>query len=116
MRLIERSHCVQGDEFGVELALREALGNAVARQSRRSRNKSTRSLSLRARQRNIHRRDGSRKGFDFRKRVDNGLASDSAAGHGHGIQLMKAYMHEVHFERSGSEVHIRQRSRTTPCS
>src|SRR5258708_1755039 len=29
MRLIERSHCVPGKESDVELALREALGNAV---------------------------------------------------------------------------------------
>src|SRR5260370_6431101 len=29
MRLIEGSQCVPGEQFGVELALREALGNAV---------------------------------------------------------------------------------------
>src|SRR6267154_2889128 len=29
MRLIERARCVPGKEFDVELALREALGNAV---------------------------------------------------------------------------------------
>ena len=29
MRLIERSQCIPGNEFDVELALREALGNAV---------------------------------------------------------------------------------------
>jgi len=117
MRLIEGSHCVPGDEFGVELALREALGNAVVHGNREDpETKVHVRCRWRARRRNIHRRDGSREGFDFRKRVDNGLASDSAAEHGHGIQLMKAYMHEVHFERSGSEVHIRKRSRTTPCS
>jgi len=33
--------------------------------------------------------------------------------HGHGIQMMKAYMDDVPFERGGSEVHMRKCSRTT---
>jgi len=32
------------------------------------------------------------------------------------FQLMKAYMDDVHFERGGSEVHMRKRSRTVPHS
>src|SRR6267154_4092686 len=34
MRLIERSHCVTGDEDSVQLALREALNNAVVHGNR----------------------------------------------------------------------------------
>ncbi len=51
MRLIEGSQCVRGAEQDVELALREALDNAV----------STHPLPLLARQGNINRRDGSGK-------------------------------------------------------
>jgi serine/threonine-protein kinase RsbW len=53
------------------------------------------------------------KGFDFEKLVGNGLSSDPAAAHGHGIQLMQAYMDDVHFARGGSEVHMRKHSRST---
>ena len=57
------------------------------------------------------------KGFDFGKVLANGVTAESAAAHGHGIQLMKAYMDDVHFtERGGSEVHLRKRSRITPRS
>jgi anti-sigma regulatory factor (Ser/Thr protein kinase) len=52
------------------------------------------------------------KGFDFEKFVGNGIASEPASEHGRGIQLMKAYMDDVHFARGGSEVHMQKRSRT----
>jgi anti-sigma regulatory factor (Ser/Thr protein kinase) len=43
--------------------------------------------------------------------VGNGFTSGAAAEHGRGIQLMKASMDEVHFERGGSEVHMRKQVR-----
>ena len=52
------------------------------------------------------------KGFDFGKIAGNGITSDPNSEHGRGIQLMKAYMDEVHFERGGSEVHMRRSSRS----
>ncbi len=56
------------------------------------------------------------KGFDVGKTGDNGLALDLISEHGRGIRLMKAYMDDVHFERGGSEVHMRKRLRTTSSS
>jgi len=53
------------------------------------------------------------KGFDFETIVRNGVTSDPDSEHGRGIQLMKAYMDDVHFERGGSEVHMRKLARTT---
>jgi anti-sigma regulatory factor (Ser/Thr protein kinase) len=53
------------------------------------------------------------KGFDFEKAVGNGLTPDPAAERGRGISLMKAYMDDVHFERDGSEVHMRKRARNS---
>ena len=114
MRLIKGSKCVSGREFDVELALREALGNAVVHGNQENPEKK---VHIRCRcgpgnELSIIVTDQG-KGFDFGKVVGNGLTSDPAAAHGHGIQLMKAYMDDVHFARGGSEVHMRQRSRTT---
>jgi serine/threonine-protein kinase RsbW len=115
MKLIEQSQCVPGKEFDIELALREALGNAVVHGNQEDAEK------------NVHIRvrcgggegisivvTDRGKGFDFGKAVD--LTSGPAGTHGHGIQLMKAYMDDVHFERGGAEVHMRKSSRTMPRS
>ena len=52
-------------------------------------------------------------GFDFETILRNGITLDPGSEHGRGLQLMKAYMDDVHFERGGSEVHMRKRARTT---
>src|SRR5712672_736973 len=113
MRLIEGSHCVSGDEFGIELVLREALGNAVVHGNQEDPEKK---VHLRCRcgpgeEISIVVTDLG-KGFDLGRVVGDCHSSDSAAAHGHGIQQMKAYMDDVHFERGGSEVHMRKRSRS----
>ncbi len=114
MRLIERSQCVPGAEPDVELALREALDNAVVHGNQED---PKTKVHIRCRcgpgnEISIIVTDQG-KGFDFGKIVGNGLTSDPASEHGRGIQLMKAYMDDVHFERGGSEVHMRRRLRTT---
>jgi len=114
MRLIEGSQCVPGEEFAVELALREALNNAVVHGNRedpetkvhiRCRCQPGKELSI------VVTDQG--EGFDFEKVIGNGIATDPDSEHGRGIQLMKTYMDDLHFERGGSEVHMRKRSRTT---
>jgi anti-sigma regulatory factor (Ser/Thr protein kinase) len=68
MLLIEGSQCVQEAKFDVELALREALGNAVVHGNEEdSKTKRTHALPLRTRQRSINRRDGSGKRIRLRK-------------------------------------------------
>jgi serine/threonine-protein kinase RsbW len=111
MRLIERSKCVPGAEPDVELAFREALGNAVMHGNREDPGKK---VHIRCRcgpgkEVSIVVTDQG-KGFDYGKIVANGLASDRTAEHGYGIPLMKAFMDDVHFERDGSEVHMRKRA------
>jgi serine/threonine-protein kinase RsbW len=110
MRLIERAKCVPGAEFDVELAIREALGNAVLHGNHENPDKK---VHIRC-----HCESGNEitivvtdegKGFDFVKILGNGLTSDPAGSHGHGIQLMRAYMDDVRFERGGTEVHMRRR-------
>jgi serine/threonine-protein kinase RsbW len=112
VRLIEETQCVPGEEFDVELALREALGNAVVHGNQedpdtkvhvRCRCQPGKEISI------VVTDQG--KGFDFEKTVGNTTDPDSE--HGRGIQLMKAYMDDVHFERGGTEVHMRKRARNT---
>src|ERR1700732_3262085 len=107
MRLIEESQCVPGKEFDVELALREALENAVVHGNQedpktkvhvRCRCQPGKEISI------VVTDQG--KGFDFKKIVGKGITLNPAAEHGRGIQLMKAYMDDVNFERGGSEVHM----------
>ena len=114
IRLIEGSQCAPGEEFAVELALREALNNAVVHGNRedpetkvhiRCRCQPGKELSI------VVTDQG--KGFDFEKTVANSIATDPDSECGRGIPLMKAYMDDVHFKRGGSEVHMRKRSRTS---
>jgi serine/threonine-protein kinase RsbW len=113
MRLIEGSQCVPGAELDVELALREALGNAVlhGNQEQRGTKVHIRCRCWPGSEVTIVVTDEG-KGFDYGKMVGDGLPSDSAAEHGRGILLMKSCMDEVHFERGGSEVHMRKRARS----
>jgi len=112
MMLIQGSQSVPGEEIGVELALREALNNAVAHGNQED---PERKVHIRCRcgpgnEISIVVTDQGR-GFDFGKIVSNGFTSEAAAEHGRGIRLMKAFMDEVHFERGGSEVHMRKQAR-----
>jgi serine/threonine-protein kinase RsbW len=117
MELIERAKCVPGAEFDVELTIREALGNAVLHGNQenpdkkvhiRCRCESGNEISI------VVTDEG--KGFDFLKILGNGFASDPSDLHGHGIQLMRAYMDDVRFEKDGSEVHMRKRLRAASSS
>ena len=113
MRLMEGSHCIPGEEFDIELALREALDNAVVHGNQEDPETKVhiRCRCLPGKEISIVVTDQG-KGFDFEKFVANGIPSNSFSEHGRGIQLMKAYMDDVHFERGGSEVHMRKCSRT----
>jgi serine/threonine-protein kinase RsbW len=112
MRLIEGSHCVPGKEFDIELALREALENAVVHGNHEDPNTKVhvRCRCQPGQEISIVVTDQG-KGFDFEKIA--GIMTDPASEHGRGIQLMKAYMDDVRFERGGSEVHMHKRSLNT---
>jgi anti-sigma regulatory factor (Ser/Thr protein kinase) len=111
MNLIATSHCVCGEEQLVELALREALSNAMLHGN-----------SLDARKL-VHVRcccdfgkgvfilvRDQGPGFDPNN-VPNPLAVENlGAEHGRGIHLMKLAMDKVSFERGGTEVRMRKAS------
>jgi len=115
MRLIEVSRCVAGSERAVELALREALSNAVVHGNR------TDALKLVQIRCECELGKGvsivvtdQGQGFDP-KAVPNPLALDRLEKeHGRGIHLMKLAMGEVWFERGGTEVHMRKSPARSP--
>src|ERR1700720_4394188 len=107
MRLIEGSHCITGEESAVELALREALNNAVVHGNRLDPHKL------------VHVRCRCRVGMGISLTVsDRGQGFDPSAvpdplsvenlelEHGRGIHIMKLAMDQVSFERRGTEVHL----------
>src|SRR5258708_19800649 len=111
MSLVARTGCVPGKEEFVELALREAVSNAILDGNRMDAGKlvHVRCCCEGAKGVFILVRDqGS--GFDPNN-VPNPLAVENlGAEHGRGIHLMKLAMDEVSFERGGTEVHIRKGS------
>ena len=115
MRLIEGSHCITGEEHAVELALREALSNAVVHGNRldahklvrvRCRCKVGKGISL------IVSDQG--QGFDVRSIPDPLAVENLEAEHGRGIHIMKLAMDQVAFEQRGTEVHMCKSSARNP--
>ena len=110
MRLVEGSHCVTGEEPAVELALREALNNAVVHGNRldarklvhvRCRCRVGKGISIIVSDRG--------QGFDASSVPDPVAVENLLAEHGRGIHLMKLAMDEVSFDERGTEVHICKR-------
>ena len=115
IRLIEGSHCITGEEPAVELALREALSNAVVHGNRldarklvhvRCRCKVGEGISLTV--------SDQGQGFDAHAVPDPVAVENLEAEHGRGIHLMKLAMDEVSFEHRGTEVHMSKRLSRNP--
>src|ERR1700747_1538128 len=115
MRLIEGSNSITGEESAVELALREALNNAVVHGNRldahklvhvRCRCKVGKGISL------IVSDQG--QGFDPRTIPDFLTVENLEAEHGRGIHLMRLLMDQVSFEQRGTEVHMCKRLARNP--
>jgi serine/threonine-protein kinase RsbW len=105
MPLIEESHCVAGHSVAVQLALREALSNAVIHGNHLDTAKLVHIQCQCERGKGVSvivTDDG--QGFDPNA-VPNPLAIERLeADHGRGIHLMKLAMDEVSFARRGTEV------------
>jgi serine/threonine-protein kinase RsbW len=111
MRLIEGSHCITGEELAVELALQEALSNAVIHGNRLDAHKLVhvrcrcmvgKGVSLMV--------SDQGEGFDARA-IPNPLAVENLkTEHGRGIHLMKLAMDQVSFEQRGTEVRMCKRA------
>lgn len=104
------AHCTPGEEYEVELALREALSNGIVHGNRLDAHKLVR---VRCR---CKAGDGisvivsdQGQGFDARTVSEPVSAEDLEAEDRRGIHLMKLAMDQVSFEQKGTEVHMSKR-------
>jgi serine/threonine-protein kinase RsbW len=115
--LITGSRCVFGEEESVELALREAMNNAMLHGNRLDARKlvHVRCFCECGKGITIVVRDQGH-GFEPNAVPDPLTFENLGAEHGRGIHLMKIAMDEVSFARGGTEVHMRKagRKRETP--
>jgi len=107
MRHIEGSRCVAGHEPAVELALPEALSNAVVHGNRMDKAKAVhiRCLCELGKGTSVVVSDQGQ-GFDPKAVPDPSTIEAVKAEHGRGIHLMKLAMDEVSFDRGGTEVRM----------
>jgi anti-sigma regulatory factor (Ser/Thr protein kinase) len=111
MRLVAGSRCLRGKEQSIELALREAMSNAMLHGNRMDARKlvhvrccceSTKGVFIAVRDQGH--------GFDPNNVSSPVTVENLGAEHGRGIHLMKWATDEVTFTRGGTEVHIRKES------
>jgi serine/threonine-protein kinase RsbW len=108
MLLIIKCRCVPGSESDVELALREALANAIIHGNHEDPRKHI-YVSCRCElyELSISVRDEGQ-GFDINQVADPTSPENIKSDHGRGIYMMKALMDEVRFEEAGTVVHMRK--------
>jgi serine/threonine-protein kinase RsbW len=108
MLLIRKCNCAVGEEINIEIALREAVTNAVLHGNKTDPDKRVTihcELRFGSGVFIIVRDEG--EGFDPTEIADPTTAERMECNHGRGIYLMRALIEEVHFEQGGTEVHMR---------
>ena len=109
MQIAREMKCVEGNEFQVELALREALANAVVHGCNNDPSKKVECCVACTESSDIVivvRDPG--EGFTLNA-VPNPLAAENLhSTHGRGIYLINQLMDEVSFERNGAEIRMRK--------
>ena len=111
MRLIRKCRWIPGNDEDVEIALREALANAVIHGNHEDPRKQvyvgcrggTDEVSI------VIRDEG--EGFEIGEIPDPTTPENIESSHGRGIYLMKSLMDEVRFERRGTVVYMRKSAR-----
>lgn len=111
MLLIKQCRCAPGNEIDVEIALREAVENAVIHGNHEDPRKH---VHIRCRceaevEVSIVVRDEGQ-GFDTNALPDPTAPGAIESSHGRGIYLIKALMDDVHFEDGGAIVRMRKKS------
>lgn len=109
IHMIREMKCAEGNEYEVELALREALANAIVHGCKNDPNKKVECCVACTESSDvvIVVRDPG-EGF-APGAVPNPLATENLySGHGRGIYLINQLMDEVSFERNGAEIRMRK--------
>ncbi len=108
MEIVREMKCAAGKEFDVEMALREALANAIVHGAKHDESKDVQfcvacdpatGLLI------VVRDPG--EGFDPASIPDCCVGQNVFSDHGRGIFLINQLMDEVKFERGGTEIHMR---------
>src|SRR5260370_34992681 len=111
MLLIKKCRCAPGSEIDFEIALREALENAVIHGNHEDPGKHVYvSCRCEAEEEVSITVTDQGHGFDSNALPDPTAPGAIESSHGRGIYLMKALMDEVHFEDGGAIVHMRKKS------
>lgn len=113
-RLISENRCFRANKTDIEIALHEALLNAVVHGNHGDPRKHVHvrchcepdEISI------LVRDEGP--GFDADRVPDPTAPENIQSTHGRGIYLMRAYMDEVRFEEGGRAVHMRKRAPSKP--
>jgi len=115
MTVVRDMGCAAGHEFEVEVALREALANAVRHGTRNDASRPVlccvacdvgRGILI------VVRDDGP--GFDPAALPSPIVGEQIFESHGRGIFLINRLMDEVRFERGGTEIHMRKQPKGAP--
>jgi len=108
MVLLRKCGCVSQGESDVEIALREALANAIIHGNHENPGKQVYvRCRCKADEVSIAVKDEGR-GFDVNRIEDPTAPENAGSVHGRGIYLMKALMDEVRFEEGGVVVNMRK--------
>jgi serine/threonine-protein kinase RsbW len=117
MPLVRAGHCVSGDDCDVEVALREALANAVVHGNKYDTCKKVH-VSCRIRPAKevslVVRDEGN--GFDPAKILDPTSVDNANSETGRGIRLMTLFMDAVSFAHGGREVRLQKGLNRSPDS
>jgi serine/threonine-protein kinase RsbW len=109
MAMVRTMDCACGQEANVELALQEALANAVVHGARGDREKM---IQCRVACDDAHGMlvivSDPGDGFDPAQVPDPLLAENLFSSHGRGIYLINRLMDHVEFKRGGAEIHMRK--------
>jgi len=111
MRVVKDMGCAAGQEFDIELALREALANAIKHGGGNDPSKQIECCVACDRERGmliVVRDPGS--GFDPDELPSPVQGRNLLSTHGRGIFLINQLMDEVRFEKGGTEIHMVKRA------
>jgi serine/threonine-protein kinase RsbW len=110
MLLLNNCGCVPAGVSDVEIALREALANAIIHGNHEDRRKHVHvTCCCEPDEVSITVKDEGR-GFDISSVPDPTAPENIVSVHGRGVHVIKALMDEVRFEEGGSVIHMKKRN------
>lgn len=110
MEIISESDCAKDEAFSIELAVREALANAILHGAKGDSSKTVRICLACEPDRGmliVVRDPGP--GFDPQEIPSPIVGQNILSNHGRGIFLINQLMDEVRFEKGGTEIHMLKR-------